>query len=245
MIIERKCLIAGHSKWAQIKHKKASTDKKRSNLFGKLANTITVAARSGTDPSMNPSLQMAIDRAKSENMPKDNIERAITRGGGSASGIQVEEMTYEIYGPSGIAILAMALTDNKNRTTAEVKAVINKFGGKIAGSGAVNFLFDQKGLMRVSIDGRGSENIELVIIDSGAEDYQKVGDEYLIYTKPKEVKETADRITGQDLKIISSELVMDPKETVSLPEEEAGKVIKLLEALDELDDVVGVNSNLG
>jgi len=178
-------------------------------------------------------------------MPKDNIERAITRGGGSASGIQVEEMTYEIYGPSGIAILAMALTDNKNRTTAEVKAVINKFGGKIAGSGAVNFLFDQKGLMRVSIDGRGSENIELVIIDSGAEDYQKVGDEYLIYTKPKEVKETADRITGQDLKIISSELVMDPKETVSLPEKEAEKVIKLLEALDELDDVVGVNSNLG
>lgn len=237
--------MAGHSKWAQIKHKKASTDKKRSNLFGKLANAITVAAKAGSDPTMNPALQMAIDKAKSENMPKDNIERAIDRGSGSGSDLQVEEIIYELYGPSGVAILVVALTDNKNRTTAEVKAVANKLGGKIASAGAVNFLFDQKGLVRLGIDGRGSEEVELTIIDSGAEDYEKTNDGYLVYTQPKQVKQISDKLSGQGFKVLGIELVMEPKETIKLPEQEAQKVIKLLEALDNLDDVVEVNSNLG
>lgn len=237
--------MAGHSKWAQIKHKKASTDKKRSNLFGKLANAITVAAKAGSDPTMNPALQMAIDKAKSENMPKDNIERAIDRGSGSGSDLQVEEIIYELYGPSGVAILVVALTDNKNRTTAEVKAVANKLGGKIASAGAVNFLFDQKGLVRLGIDGRGSEEVELTIIDSGAEDYEKTNDGYLVYTQPKQVKQISDKLSGQGFKVLGIELVMEPKETIKLPEQEAQKVIKLLEALDDLDDVVEVNSNLG
>lgn len=237
--------MAGHSKWAQIKHKKASTDKKRSNLFGKLANAITVAAKAGSDPTMNPALQMAIDKAKSENMPKDNIVRAIARGSGSGSDLQVEEIIYELYGPSGVAILVVALTDNKNRTTAEVKAVANKLGGKIASVGAVNFLFDQKGLVRLGIDGRGSEEVELTIIDSGAEDYEKTDDGYLVYTQPKQVKQISDKLLGQGFKVWGIELVMEPKETIKLPEQEAQKVIKLLEALDDLDDVVEVNSNLG
>lgn len=237
--------MAGHSKWAQIKHKKASTDKKRSNLFGKLANAITVAAKAGSDPTMNPALQMAIDKAKSENMPKDNIVRAIARGSGSGSDLQVEEIIYELYGPSGVAILVVALTDNKNRTTAEVKAVANKLGGKIASAGAVNFLFDQKGLVRLGIDGRGSEEVELTIIDSGAEDYEKTDDGYLVYTQPKQVKQISDKLLGQGFKVWGIELVMEPKETIKLPEQEAQKVIKLLEALDDLDDVVEVNSNLG
>lgn len=237
--------MAGHSKWAQIKHKKASTDKKRSNLFGKLANAITVAAKAGSDPTMNPALQMAIDKAKSENMPKDNIVRAIARGSGSGSDLQVEEIIYELYGPSGVAILVVALTDNKNRTTAEVKAVANKLGGKIASAGAVNFLFDQKGLVRLGIDGRGSEEVELTIIDSGAEDYEKTDDGYLVYTQPKQVKQVSDKLSGQGFKVLGIELVMEPKETIKLPEQEAQKVIRLLEALDDLDDVVEVNSNLG
>ncbi len=237
--------MAGHSKWAQIKHKKAQTDKKRSNIFGKLAKAISIAARSGTDPSMNPSLQMAIEKAKSENMPKDNIERAIDRGSGASGANQAEEITYELYGPSGVAILAKALTDNRNRTTAEVKAVANKFGGKIAGSGAVKFLFSQKGLIKINFEGQGSEETEMQIIDSGAEDYEKIEKGYLIYTNPKQITEIANHLKQSNIIVTSKELIMEPKDTVILPEEETQRVIRLLEALDELDDVVEVNSNLG
>lgn len=237
--------MAGHSKWASIKHKKAATDKKRSNVFGKLANAITVAARSGQDPSMNPNLQMAIDKAKSFNMPKDNIERAIKRADKGADGNQLEEVVYEIYGPSGVAILATALTDNKNRTTAEVKAVLNKLNGKIASSGAVQFLFAQRGVIEISIDGQGKEAVELKIIESGADDYGEIEGGYLVYSDPKLVKAVADKLKESGLKVASYQLAMEPKEMIELEGEDSDKVVKLLEALDDLDDVNDVNSNLG
>ena len=237
--------MSGHSKWASIKHKKATTDKKRSNVFGKLANAITVAARSGQDPSMNPNLQMAIDKAKSFNLPKDNIERAIKRADKGADSNQVEEIVYEIYGPSGVAILATALTDNKNRTTAEVKAVLNKLNGKMASSGAVQFLFVQKGAIEISIDGQGRDDIELKIIESGADDYGEIEGGYLVYSDPHSVKDVVDKLKASGIKVANYQLVMEPKEMVELPDEQSEKVIKLLEALDELDDVNEVNSNLG
>ncbi len=237
--------MSGHSKWASIKHQKAATDKKRSNVFTKLANNISVAARGGGDPAMNYSLRLAIEKAKGANMPKDNIERAIKRGTGELGGASISEDLFEIYGPAQTAILVETITDNKNRTSAEIKAVINKMGGKLASANAVSYMFDRKGEIKVSIDGQGEEDLELKIIESGAEDYQLIDDGYLIYCKPNELKQVADILLDQGLKVESSELVWLPKETISVPEEDSAKVIRLLEALDDLDDVANVSSNLG
>ncbi|MFH1855450.1 MAG: YebC/PmpR family DNA-binding transcriptional regulator, partial [bacterium] len=241
-------------KWASIKHQKATTDARRSNLFTKLANNISVAARGGSDAEMNYSLRLAIEKAKSANMPKDNIERAIKRGSGELGGAQIENITYEIYGPSGSAILAEALTDNKNRTSADIKSVLNKLGGKLASGGAVSYLFQRKGIISVSLDGRGiggwnanlhSEDVELKILDSGADDYLENENGFLIYTSADNLHEVCEKLEKSGLEIRSREIALEPKETVELEEEDSGKVIKLLEALDELDDITEVNSNLG
>jgi YebC/PmpR family DNA-binding regulatory protein len=253
--------MSGHSKWSSIKHQKAVSDKRRANLFTKLGNAISVAARSGGDPEMNYQLRLAIDKAKAANMPRENIERAIKRGTGQLPGVQIEEATYEIYGPFGTAVLVKVLTDNKNRTLAQIKSVLNKFGGKLAGSGAVSYLFERKGEIKIDLEGQGiggqnanlgSEEIELKIIDSGADDYQKIpaspaGGEggYLIYTRPETLKDVADALKQNGLKVESTELVFQPKNTIDLPEAESKKVVDFLEALDDLDEVTEVNSNLG
>lgn len=239
--------MSGHSKWATTKHQKAAADKKRSNLFTKIANLISVAARSGGDPTMNFTLRLAIDKAKAANMPKDNIERAIKRGTGELGGQRIEEELYEVYGPSGTAILIEATTDNKNRAISEIKAVLNKLGGKLASSGAVSYLFERKGAIKSSHISAISdqEETEMKIIDAGAEDYEKVEDGYLIYTKMDGLKSVQDKLAEVGFKIESAELSWEPKTTVELSEEDSQKVIKLLEALDELDDVSNVSSNLG
>jgi YebC/PmpR family DNA-binding regulatory protein len=237
--------MAGHSKWSKIKRQKATSDKKRSSVFTKLTHAITVAARSGADPAMNPTLQIAIDKAKAENMPKENIKRAIEKGSGGGKGSAAEDVVYEVYGPSGVAVLVSSLTDNTNRTTAEIKAVLNKYSGKMAGPGSVNFLFVQRGVAEINIDGQGSDEIEMKIIESGADDYEKTEAGFVVYTDPKLIMSIVGKLKEQDIKVSSGELVMEPKETVVLPEKESEKVIKLLEALDELDDITGVNSNLG
>lgn len=237
--------MSGHSKWATTKHQKARTDAKRSNLFTKIANNISVAARSGGDIEMNYSLRLAVEKAKQANMPKDNIERAIKRGTGELGGAQLESVTYEIYGPKGSAILVEALTDNKNRTSGEVKAVLNRSGGKLASPGAVAYLFQKKGVITVSLDGRGMEEVELKILDSGADDYMESGEDIVIYTKPEDLQEVSENLEKSGLRINTKEITLEPKETVELEEEEADKVIKFLEKLDELDDVTEVNSNLG
>jgi YebC/PmpR family DNA-binding regulatory protein len=244
--------MSGHSKWATTKHQKARTDAKRSNLFTKLANNISVAARSGGDIEMNYGLRLAVDKAKAANMPKDNIERAIKRGTGELGGAQLESITYEIYGPNGSAILAEALTDNKNRTSADVKSILNKKGGKLASSGAVSYLFSRRGVIVVSIDGQSVEDIEMEVLDSGAEDYMEtpasptgVDGGIVVYTKPEKLREVSEILEKSGLKIASKEITLEPKETVELSEEDSQKVINLLEALDDLDDITEVNSNLG
>lgn len=236
--------MSGHSKWASIKHQKAATDKKRSNLFTKLANNISVAARAGGDPEMNYSLRLAIEKGKEANMPKDNIERAIKRGTGELGGAAIEDVSYEVYGPQGAAIIVNALTDNKNRTSAEVKAVLNKLGGKMAGSGSVQFLFQKQGILDLSLDGRDRDEIEEKILESGALDYVQ-GDSFLVYTSAQELKNVAEFLQNEGIKINSREIALVPKETVELDEENSKKVLKLLEALDDLDDVTEVNSNVG
>ena len=235
--------MSGHSKWASIKHQKAVTDKKRSNVFTKLANNISVAARGGADPEMNYSLRLAIEKAKQANMPKDNIERAIKRGTGELGGAAISEDLFEIYGPAQTAILVEAITDNKNRTSAEIKAVLNKLSGKLASANAVSYLFDRRGEIKVGIVGQVKEELELKIIESGADDYQEIDDGYLIYCKPNELKQVVDHLNNSGLKIESSELVWLPKETIELNEEDSSRVVKLLEALDDLGDVKEVYTN--
>ena len=246
--------MSGHSKWASIKHQKAVTDKKRSNVFTKLANNISVAARGGGDPTMNYSLRLAIEKAKEANMPKDNIERAIKRGTGELGGAAATEDLYEIYGPAQTAILVETFSDNKNRTSGEIKAVINKLGAKLASANAVSYLFSHLGELKVSLDGQGiggrnanllHEEIEMKIIESGAENYEQIEDGYLVYCKPNELKQISDNLISAGLKVTSSELVWVPKETIEVNEEESDKVIRLLETLDDLDDVKNVSSNLG
>lgn len=244
--------MSGHSKWSSIKHQKGVADQRRSNLFTKIANTISVSARSGGDPAMNFQLRLAIDKAKSANMPKDRIERAIKRGTGELGGAQIEEILYEVYGPFGTAILAEALSDNKNRASAQIKAALNKFGGKLAGSGSVAYLFERKGEiriknqeLRIKNNENAEEKIEEEIINSGAEDYQKIDDGFLVYCAPAEFSNVKNNLQGVNLKIESAELIFKPRTTVELSDEESAKVIKLLEVLDGLDDVSSVSSNLG
>jgi len=240
--------MSGHSKWATTKHQKARTDAKRSNLFTKLANNISVAARTGGDMEMNYSLRLAVDKAKAANMPKDNIERAIKRGTGELGGAQLENITYEIYGPSGSAILAEALTDNKNRTSADVKAILNKRGGKLASSGAVGYLFARRGVIAINVAESASQSdgdVEMIILDSGAEDYTESDGGFVIYTKPESLREVSEGLEKSGIEVVSKEITLEPKETVELSEEDSNKVINLLEALDDLDDITEVNSNLG
>jgi len=233
--------MSGHSKWATTKHQKAATDAKRSNLFTKLSNNISVAARSGGDVTMNFQLRIVVDKAKAANMPKDRIDKAIKRGTGELGGARAEEVMYEIYGPHSTAVIVEAFTDNKNRTAGEIKAVLNKLSGKLAGSGAVAYLFERKGELKAV----GGDEVEMAIIDSGADDYQKLDDGFLVYAKPEELKIVLDNLKNAGVQIESSSLVWEPKATVEVADSDSAKVINFLEKLDELDDVTSVSSNLG
>ncbi len=237
--------MSGHSKWSSIKHQKAVTDAKRSGVFTKLANAITAAARNGADSSMNFQLRLAIDRAHAANMPKENIERAVARAASTADASAVSELVYEIYGPSGVAVLAEVATDNKNRASADIKATLNKFGGKLANAGAVKFLFERRGTLSIGIGNKSPDEAELAIMDSGAADYEKADDGFLVYTKPEELELVKKNLEAQNFSIDDAKLSWEPKQTVSLDEEASNKVIKMLEMLDGLDDVVSVASNLG
>jgi YebC/PmpR family DNA-binding regulatory protein len=192
---------------------------------------------------MNFTLRLAIEKARQANMPKVNIEKAIERGAIGRGGAQIEEIIYEAYGPSGTAILIEAATDNKNRASAEIKAALNKFGGKLAAPNAVQYLFEKHGVIHL-----GSENpdqTEEAIIESGAEDYEKNGSAFSVFTKIENLKSVQETLQNNEQKIISSEIVNEPKTTIDLDEKEAERAVKLLEALDILDDVSSVSSNLG
>lgn len=237
--------MAGHSKWAQIKRQKATMDARRGQVFTKLAREITVAVREGgPDPDANYRLRLAIQRAKRENMPWENIERAIKRATGAAEGEAFEEVYYEAYGPKGTAILIQALTDNRNRTVGELRSIITRGGGTMAEAGAVAWLFDPKGLIVISASGSDPEEVALQAIDAGAEDFRILGDEVEVYTEPPSLKRVEEALRAAGLEVVSAERTMVPKAMMSLSSEDAAQVLRLLERIEELDDVQQVFTNL-
>jgi YebC/PmpR family DNA-binding regulatory protein len=236
--------VSGHSKWATIKHKKGKTDAKRGKLFSKLSRGITVAAREGgTDPNMNVSLANAVEKAKAESMPKDNIERAIQRGGGGADGTTYESILYEGYGPAGVAIIVEVLTDNKNRSAAEVRNIFSKHGGQLAQPGAVAWVFERKGSIVVDGGKYGEDDIMTAAIDAGADDVAQDGDEFEVLTQPADFAAVRDAIVAAGLEFEQAELTMVPKNTVKLEENDARKTMKIIDALEDSDDVQEVYAN--
>ncbi len=237
--------MAGHSKWAQIKRKKGATDAKRGQLFSKLARAIIVAARDGgPDPAGNLALQNAIEKAKEASMPKENIERAIARGAGPAGdGSAYETVTYEGYGPAGVALYVEALTDNRNRTAAEVRHIFSKSDGSLAESGAVAWLFERRGI--VLVDGSADEDeLTLAAAEGGADDISTDGAGYTVVSAPENLAAVRDAIQAVGIEVQSAELTLVPTTTVELEDEaDAKKVLRLMDALEENDDVQDVHAN--
>lgn len=233
--------MSGHSKWSTIKRQKGAKDVARGAVFTKLANNIAIAARSGADPDMNFSLRLAIDKAKGANMPMANIQRAIDRGSGKLGGEQIQEVMYEGYGPGGVAILVETATDNINRTYPEVRLAFSKHGGNIAEKGAVAFQFERKGMIRVKGTG---DDLMLQALDAGAEDMQEEGDESVVYTAPTDLAKVRDALNASGIEIIEAELTFVPTNTVEVTDKDtAGKIMRLMDALDELDDVTNTHVN--
>jgi YebC/PmpR family DNA-binding regulatory protein len=232
--------MAGHNKWSKIKRGKAVADAQRGAVFTRIGNQIALAARSGTDPSMNPALALAIEKAKAANMPNANIERSIARVS-DKSAAQLQEVMYEGYGPGGLAILVECATDNTNRTYPEVRTVFTKRGGSIAEKGAVAYQFDRKGVITVKASG---EDALLTVLDAGAEDAKEEDGEIIVYTEAKELAKVRDAIKDSGLEIADAELSYEPNTTVELDDEKQEKAFAMLEAFEELDDVVNVYSNL-
>lgn len=232
--------MSGHSKWETIKRQKGANDAKRGAAFTKLGNAIALAARSGTDPDTNFSLRLAIDRAKAANMPMSNVERAIQRVA-DKSAAQLQEVMYEGYGPGGVAILVECATDNLNRTYPEVKLAFSKHGGSIAEKGAVAFQFDRKGMIRIV--GSGDE-IMLQALDAGAEDVIDESGESIVYTDPKELAKVRDALKNSGIEIVEAQLTYVPNNTVEVTDAAtAGKIMRLMDALDDQDDVSATHVN--
>jgi len=237
--------MAGHSKWANIKHRKAAQDAKKGKIFTKIAKELTVAAKLGQsgDPEFNPRLRLALDKAKAANMPKDNVERAIKKGLGNDDGVSYEEVIYEGYGPGGVAILVQALTDNKNRTVAEVRSTLTKRGGSMGEAGCVAWMFDKKGVINIPKDAVDEDTLMMIAIEAGAEDVINDDDGYEVITDPSSYETVKKAIESNNIKIEYAEITMRPKNTIELSGEEAEKTMTLLEALEDLDDVQEVYSN--
>jgi len=236
--------MAGHSKWAGIKHKKAIVDSRRGKLFTKLARAITVAAKEGGgDPDGNPRLALAISKARDASMPKDNIERAIAKGTGEgADADALEDVVYEGYGPGGVAMLVEAVTDNRNRTGSDVRHLFSKHGGSLGEPGSVAYLFDKKGL--VVVDGeRYSEDDLMVAIDAGAEDIQQDADVFEVLCEPTDLTAVRAALEEAGIEIETAEVTQLPKTRVPLDEAGATKLLKLVEALEDQDDVDTVHAN--
>jgi YebC/PmpR family DNA-binding regulatory protein len=237
--------MAGHSKWSQIKRKKAAEDSKRGKLFGRLIREITVAAREGGgDPDGNPWLRTTIENAKAANMPKDNIEKAILRGTGALPGVSFEEVSYEAYGPGGVAILVQAVTDNTNRTVAAVRHVLERYGGSMGSAGSVAWNFDRVGRLLVDANRYDEEAVLEAALHAGADDMESEGDTYVVTTSPSDFHAVQEALRGGGIEIDDARLVMNPKTTVRVEGHDAEKLIALLEALEDQEDVQQVYSNL-
>ena len=237
--------MSGHSKWSTIKRKKGAEDAKRGKIFTRLARDIMVAARhGGGDPNSNPTLRTAVDKARAANMPKDNIERAIKKGTGELAGGELEEIIYEAYGPHGVPILIKCLTDNRNRTLADIRKVFNRQGGSMAEAGAVSWLFDTKGYITIESDEVDPDEVFMMAVEVGADDVE-ISDEVIeIYTTPDTLHLVSNALVDNGLNVDDAELAPIPKNEIELDPKETMQVMGIIEALDDLDDVQQVYSGL-
>lgn len=236
--------MSGHSHWAGIKHRKGAADAKRGKLFSKLAKQITVAARhGGGDPAMNLSLRYAIDRAKASSMPKDNIERALKKGTGEIEGAALEEIRYEGYAPAGVAVMLEILTDNRNRTGAEIRKIFEKLGGNLGTANCVSFLFENKGLISVKTSAVEEDALMEIALDVGAENLEKAGEVYEITTTPANLYKVKTALEAKKIPLESADITFLPVTKVTLDEHDARKVLNLLDQLEDHDDVQNIHSN--
>jgi YebC/PmpR family DNA-binding regulatory protein len=238
--------MSGHSHWATIKHKKGAIDARRGKLWSKLSRAIIIAARhGGGDPTMNLKLRYAIDKARQVSMPKDNIERAIKRGTGELEGLTYDEITYEGFGPGGVAIMVDVLTDNRNRTNGEVRKIFERGGGNMGSAGCVGYMFERKGVVSVKADGLDEDTLLGIILDAGADDLKRHGDTYDITCDPAHFNQVQEVLAKNNIKPVNAEITQLGKVTVEPPDlETAMKVVRLMEAIDDHDDVQNVYSNM-
>lgn len=237
--------MSGHSKWSTIKRKKAATDSKRGQVFTRIARELAIAAREGGgDPDSNFRLRLVMDKAKQANMPKDNIERAIKRGTGELKEEELDEVLYEGYAPNGIALLLDTLTDNRNRAVADVRRILTRYGGKLAETGAVSYLFEQQGFISAEAGDTDPEELALLAIDEGAVDVNIDDGTLEVYTDPRDLQKVKEALEAQGIVLNAAELIMTPKAMTELDEADTFKIMRIIEALEELDDVQQVYSNL-
>jgi YebC/PmpR family DNA-binding regulatory protein len=234
--------MAGHSKWANIKHRKARQDASRGKVWTKVIREITVAAKGGPDPSDNPRLRLALDKANAANMPKDTIKRAIQKGSGTGEMGTIEELTFEGYGPNGVAILVETMTDNRNRTVADVRHAFSKFGGNMGTDGSVAYLFNKLGLVQIELSYEEDQVME-VALDAGADDFIATDDYYEIITTPSNLSAVADALKQNNIETLLAENTMRADTLVNLDQEASEKVFKIKNFLDDLDDVQEVHTN--
>jgi len=237
--------MSGHSKWHSIKHKKGALDAKRGKLFTKLIKEISIAARAGGsgDPNQNPRLRKAILDAKAANMPNDTIDRATKRGTGELEGANYEEVTYEGYGPGGVAIMVQTTTDNRNRTVSELRHLLSKYGGNLGESGSVAWMFNKKGQIIIDATGKGEDEMMEIALDAGAEDMQNFADNYQVLTSPEDFLAVLEKVKSAGIEPISAEVTMIPQNLIKLEGTAASHMLKLYEALDDHEDVQSVSAN--
>jgi len=237
--------MSGHSKWHSIRHKKARVDAARGKVFTRLIKELTVSARiGGGDPDMNPRLRTAIQAAKAANMPAKNIENAVKKGTGELPGVVYEEIIYEGYGPGGVALYINAMTDNKKRTVAEIRHLLSKYGGNLGESGCVAWIFEKKGLIKVAKENYDEEELFMIVIDAGAEDMKSEDSEYYeIYTDYEQLDQVSARLAGNNVSVLSAEHTMIPQNTVKLEAKSAEQMLKLMDMLDDHDDVQDIFAN--
>jgi YebC/PmpR family DNA-binding regulatory protein len=237
--------MSGHSKWSSIKHKKAAKDARRGKLFTKLIKEITVAARlGGGDINANPRLRTAVLTARQNSMPADNIERAIKKGTGELEGVTYEEATYEAYGPGGVALLIQVLTDNRNRTVAEIRSLLTKHGGNMGAAGSVAWMFQKRGLITVERAGVDEDRVMEVALEAGADDVREAGDLLEVLTAPETFEAVREALEKAGVPRASAEVTMVPSSTVAITGKAAEQMVRLLEALEDHDDVQSVSSNM-
>ena len=236
--------MAGHSKWANIKHKKAAQDAKRGKVFTKIIKELMVAAKTGgSDPEANPRMRQAISTAKAANMPSDTISRNIQKGAGELEGVDYEELSYEGFGPEGVAIMIDVMTDNKNRTVAEIRHLMAKFGGNLGENGSVSWMFEKLGQIIVESESTNEENLFNDALEAGADDFNREELDFVISTNPALTAEIAEDLQKKGYSVVSSKVEMVPKNIVEVPESDSSNLINLMEKLEEHDDVQNIASN--